>query len=458
MDRAEIEQALARASACLETGDQRGAFEAIEPLQQPAQDDPEAAAAVLALWRMAPGRAGLQQAVAALLERWHDDPTLVTRGCDALIRAAERTPPDEPIAEGGPGAAAAAAAERCLQALGDGVDPTLRGYLLINRANGLRLAREHDAALEAFEQALSADSERGGWWFNFGLLHKARRDFEAALAANRRARELLGDAHKGVLWNLAICGTATGQGEVAAEALRALGHDARVNERGMPVVEGLPPAQIRAATIGSGLGPQGQVPNEAVAFELLWVTPLSPVHGVISSASYRDASVDYGDVVLWDGLPVDVVEHEGRPLPRFPLLSVLAKGDEHRFRFIALQQQQGDVAALGEQLSHDARMFIHRETLETLSRDDSGGPPERRAIQAPEQHRLVYGKVVVPGSADLDAFRSAFEELGRKHPRVQIVMPGLLEAVKDSPAAGKAHQMWRGLERTGGKRGLTVLS
>ncbi|MDD9931964.1 MAG: hypothetical protein OXT09_00095 [Myxococcales bacterium] len=455
MDHQQIEDALAAASAALETGNQYAAFAAIAPLEAVADQDPEAAAAVLALWRLAPGRAGLVDAVGALLERWHDDPTLVTRGCDALIRAAERTAPDEPLPADGPGKRAAEAASHCLEALASRLDPAMRGYLLINLANGLRLAREHDAALEAFEQALELDPERGAWWFNLGLLHKARRDFEAGLSANRRARELLGD-DKGVLWNLAICATACGKGDAAAEAFRAMGHDARVNEAGMPYVEGLPPAQVRVATIGSGLGPEGQVPGNAVALELLWVTPISPIHGVLSSATYRDASVDYGDLVLWDGLPVDVVEHEGRPVPRFPLLSVLRRGDEHRFRFVALQQEAGDVAAFGDKLPGGARMFIHREALEALSRDESGGPPERREIQAPEQHRLVYGKIVVPGSTELKAFRVALEGLQAEHPRIQLVMPGLYEAVEDSPAAGKAHQMWRGLERTGGKRRLHV--
>jgi len=37
---------------------------------------------------------------------------------------------------------------------------------------------------------------------------------------------------------------------------------------------------------------------------------------------------------------------------------------------------------------------------------------------------------------------------------VQFVIPTLLEALGDTKAAGKAHQLWRGLERTSEKRAL----
>jgi hypothetical protein len=43
-----------------------------------------------------------------------------------------------------------------------------------------------------------------------------------------------------------------------------------------------------------------------------------------------------------------------------------------------------------------------------------------------------------------------------KHPGVQLVMPALFEALGDVAAAGKAHQMWRGLERTAQKNVLAV--
>jgi hypothetical protein len=39
----------------------------------------------------------------------------------------------------------------------------------------------------------------------------------------------------------------------------------------------------------------------------------------------------------------------------------------------------------------------------------------------------------------------------KQHPNVQFVMPELHELLGDTKAAGKAHQLWRGLERSAQK-------
>ncbi len=456
------QQILERACAALEAGNTALAWQEMAPLEPRIDADPAAAAAWLDLLRFQPARPTLVAEVKRILGAFGEDAALVTRACDALIRSAELTPADEPQPKDGPAELAAAAAERCLSALDDreghALPPRhpeqreLRAYLLVGRGNALRLTRAYDAAQAALEAALAEQPERGAWWFNLGLLHKARHDFPAALAAYRRAQAALGD-ERALLWNVAICAVATGDGTLAVETLRKLGHDAQLGSNDMPRVEGLPPLQVRAATLGSGLGSASSIEDRAVSLELLWVTPLSPLHGVVSSASYRDASIDYGDVVLWEPAPVSVGQHEGKPVPRFPLLSVLRKGDERRFRFVALQQAPGQVAAFGDQLPDGALMFIHRETIEMLCpRCASGEHMRKHRHEAAEEHRLVYGKIVLPGAADLAAFRAAFEGQLRAHPGVQIVMPGLLEAIGDTAAAGKAHQMWRGLERTDQKR------
>jgi hypothetical protein len=221
----------------------------------------------------------------------------------------------------------------------------------------------------------------------------------------------------------------------------------------MPFVDGLPPVQVRVATVGSGLK-VGEVPDRSVGFELVWVTPLSPCHGVVSSATYRVASVDYGDVLLWDGAPVGFGEHGGSRVPRFALLAVLSRGDEHRFRFVALQQGAGQVAELEAELPSDALLFIHQERIEMLcARCASGDLLRKHEHLAPEEHRLVHGKVVLPASTELSTFRSALDAVLARHPAVHLVMPGLLEAIGDTVAAGKAHQIWRGLERSGRRAG-----
>jgi tetratricopeptide (TPR) repeat protein len=449
---------VARAANALLAGDIAAALREAHAADAQITADPECAAAFLDVLRAAPVPEVLRW-VERVLSRHPEHAQVVTRACDALIRAAERVPPDEPQPPGGAARRAADAAARCLRALAARApgDEPLLGFLHMSHANALRLLRAYDDALAACRTALAIDPERGTWWFNLGLLHKARGEWAEALDVNRRARALLGD-EKPVLFNIAIAATALGRGDDAAEALRRLGLDAQVAPSGMPWVEGLPPAQVRAATLGSGLNPRDSaVPDRSVGFELLWVTPISPCHGVVSSASQRDASVDYGDVVLWDPVPVGVTDHAGKPVPRFPLLAVLRRGDERRFRFVALQQDEGAVAAFGEALPDEAQLFIHHERIERLcARCASGEHMQKHAHEPEEEHRLVYGKLIVPGGVDLHAFRRELDARLHASPSIQLIVPALLEALGDTEAAGKAHQLWRGLSRTGLKLEATA--
>src|SRR5947207_9716010 len=110
------------------------------PLEPAIEREPAAAAAWLELLRSTPNRATLLPEVRRILARFGDDAVLVTRACDALIRAAELAPSDEPPPEHGPAQLAAEAAASCLAALDrNGGDRELRAYLLVCRGNALRL-------------------------------------------------------------------------------------------------------------------------------------------------------------------------------------------------------------------------------------------------------------------------------------------------------------------------------
>jgi tetratricopeptide (TPR) repeat protein len=441
----ELEQVRARCQAALERRDLEAAFAEASVLEAELASNSEAAALWLDLLRAQPRRPSLRSDAARIVAAFPGDAALVTRACDALIRCAELAPLDEPDAERLELCRlAAAAAEHCCAGLEGAPGQGMRGFLLASQGNALRLVGEYEQALTKLEAALAEQPERGSWWFNLGLLHKARSAWREALDANRRARVLLGD-DKAVLWNLAICATALGDGTSAVEAMRALGHPAELAPSGMPYVPNLPPVQVRAASLGTGMSASA-VPDRSIGLELLWATPLSPVHGVVSSPSYRNTSIDYGDVVLWDGVPVGVSTHGGRPVPRFPLLALLRKGDERRFRFVALQQAPDQVTALAEDLPADSQLFIHLERVEKLcARCASGEHLRKHVHEPPEAHRLVYGKLIVPGTVELAAFRAELQERLHRHSGVQLVVPELLEQVGDTVAAGNAHRLWRAL-------------
>jgi tetratricopeptide (TPR) repeat protein len=450
----QIEPILSQLEAALAVRDTQRAWQLIAPLTAARAQDARVANVWLTMLRITPTRESLAPEVEEILEHWPADNALQLLGCDALIRAAELVAPDVLVSETGAASKATRVAERNLQRLSaaDRAEPSVGGYWLMNQANALRLAHRYPEAEAAYDKALALDPKNGDWWFNFGLLHKAQGDFARALGATQKAAESLG-ARRGVLWNIALCATALGQGKVAAEAMRALGFKADVLDSGMPYVDGLPPVQVRIATRGSGHGYAGPELDSSVLFELVWVSPASPFHGVVQTPTFREGSVDYGDLVLWDGTLVGMIEHEGKPTPRFALLSKLRDGGERRFRFIALEQEEGDVARCAAELPEPVHIFMQRAQVEMLCpRCASGDHMHKHTHQTPEPHRLVYGKLIVPADLDLRGFQTDFNAYVRKHPNVQFVIPGLHEALGETQAAGKAHQLWRGLERTSEKR------
>jgi hypothetical protein len=366
------------------------------------------------------------------------DPEIVIALSAALIRVAERRPPDEPPFERGPAHLAAAVCQTCFEGLGSSerTATEVGGYLQINLANALRImGPDHDEdALRAYQLALTIDDGKGAWWFQLGILHKWRGRFREGLEANRKAIARSG-ADRGILWNLGICATAAGEGQAALEVWRSMGMPCELSKAGMPFVPDIPAMQVRVATMGEEVGEGDPLPASAVTFEVVWVQPLSPCHGVVQSPTARRASVDYGDVVLWDGAPVRVSNIDQRPVPVFPLLWVLRPGDERRLRFVGMQKDAGLVEELSRELGDDVLFVVF---------------DERRG----DEQGLFYGKLIVPAQVELSQVRSALEAAVRKRPGLTIAMPKLYELLGDTPAAGKAHQAWGGIERNARKVGL----
>lgn len=449
--------------------------------------------------RVLPGALGDREAAAltAVAEAHRPDPELAVAVAAALLRLAERRPPDEPPLPEGP----AADALRVLDAdpppgrADEGATEAAARWA-IHRANSLRLlGPTRDAeAQEALHEALALRPEDGDFWFDAVLLHKWRGRWDDAFEAAQKAEAHLGPERR-VLWNLAIAATALGRGEDAARAWAQLGLPARVNAAGMALVEGpggapLPPVEVRVPSRGAGFGPANPaLPEGALSFEIVSVAPLSPCHGVVQSPTFRETPVDWGDVVLWDGAPVGALRAaagspedggEGSRDPgtgagvrlRFPLLEILRRGDDHRFRFLAAAggpatprgnqggPRAGDAARahltaaldeLADALPEGAALVRFDESLEVVdARDPERGSSMRRLPASGRlggtDGRLAYGKLLATPGVSLPALA---ELLGR-FPRergLTVVVPGLYEALGDAHRAGKEHQAWRGLER-----------
>ncbi|MFW2389373.1 MAG: tetratricopeptide repeat protein [Polyangiales bacterium] len=393
-----------------------------------------------------------------LAEAWTSDWRLTLGSAALLIEQAGRRGMDEPpLSEDGPAAWAASALRRGLDSLDetDRQDPEVAGNMQAMLGNALRFCgpgRDADAQ-SAFTAAIELDPERGEWWYDAGLLDKWRGRFDEGYAANEQARMRLGP-QRPVLWNLAICATALGKSEEAVEAWADLGVEARVDRsRDMPYVAGLPPMLLRVLSRTPATDATSQLPDKAVAFELVWIAPLSPCHGVVQSPTFRDAPIDYGDVVLWDGAPVAAHKVSAdEPVPVFPLLEILRRGDERRWPFVALEREPGASQGLEEALPDGVRVFIQQERVDHQCAACDAGVPHDHGTEADTAANapsgtvpLVRGKLVVPASLDLSEFRDAWEALMKARP-MAVAIPGFYEDLGDAKRAGQEHQAWRGIE------------
>ncbi len=382
------------------------------------------------------GGSTVYEVVQEVWSAWPADWELSIVGCSALIALAG-SPIDmpylrEPIA-------ARAAADRAAAALDElssaqARNPDIGGLLWMQRANALSLCGpDHDApSRAAFDRAMQCDRSRGDWWFDYGLFHKRRLRFAEALKCTREALRHEGPTRR-VLWNVGICATGAGDGEEALSAWKTLGFDVSPSESGLPGMNGMPPIRTRIPTRGTGHAVdaycEGADLDRAVTFELLWVAPVSPCHGVVQTPSFRDAPVDYGDLVLWDGTPVRA--EQGSHAPCFPCLGVLRKGTERRMHMLSYLPPGHSTSDLEHVFPHNVQVFF------ATSRPSDSTPP------APSEGRLVRAKLIAPERVDLAAVRTHVEQCKT----IPIAVPRLYELLGDSRRAGQEHQAWRALER-----------
>src|SRR5690606_25764201 len=163
-----------------------------------------------------------------------------------------------------------------------------------------------------------------------------------------------------------------------------------------------PPAQVRVLSRGAGYVTASAFPNEAAAFEVLWVQPLSPCHGVVASPCFRDAPIDYGDLVLFDPAPVSQShDADGNIVPCFPLLELLRRGDEQRLRFIAYGEREGAFDEFARGLPEGFSLFRQAERIESARPSILTGKPLEKPAP-PTSPKLAHGKIVGASGASLE--------------------------------------------------------
>ncbi len=328
MSLTEVER-LAAVWEALEAGTLDAAWQAAEPLRDQLGREAGVARVWLRLLAQTPEREGRLAELREVLAGFGGEAELLVEATGLLLREDEAAPLDEPRAEDGPAARAAEALRSYLDGTREEEgeeERALRAALWVRLGSSLRLlGPERQAeAWEAFERGLALGPGNPEAWYDAGLGHKYAGRFAAGVVACRTALEGM-PWHEGAWWNLGLCATGAGEVAPAVEAWRHLGLQAREGEVGRARVDGLGRVQVRLSSGGpvaqGGLAP----PGARFTYETVWVEAHSPCHGVVLTAPAQALGVDVGDMVLWDVAPLSTSEVEGRRIPCFPLLAVLAK-------------------------------------------------------------------------------------------------------------------------------------
>lgn len=285
--------------------------------------------------------------------------------------------------------------------------------------------RALDTVTEATHRWLvEADAERWSAAFNYGLFLKNRGRFDEGLTWFLRAKELGGAGVQPVEWNLGICATAVGRTDLAAPIWVAMGVVLDgVDEADLPRGR-FPPAQVRVAERPVAERTDG--PDDPGDEETIWIERTSPCHGIVRSALFSDFGVDYGDVVLFDGAPILTRQWGDQRVPVFPHLTTLRRPGWNIHRFVARQNEAGQVATAGEQLGEGALLYVHDEQFRILCRACYENRCQDHTDTESTTHHIVSGKLVFPPGMPAASVAAAIQQQEQAHD-IRIHAPGLWE-------------------------------
>jgi len=235
------------------------------------------------------------------------------------------------------------------------------------RASQLRDKGDCAAAIERYRRAIELDPSFSAPFYNLGLIHKYRAEWQAAFEANLRATEL-SPKDQPSWWNLGIAATALGRWDVAREAWRGAG---------LEVPEGEGPLDLPCGYNPIRLDPAG-------AGETVWSHRLDPARARLSNIPLADYC--YGDVVLNDGAPVGYRELDGRDVPVFNCLALLEPSQLSTWCVeISLDPSKlvdGEVAAFHELEQLAKARGLAAEDWSRAPADGTDAGPHRIAIAA----------------------------------------------------------------------------
>jgi len=208
------------------------AWRALEPSLSHARTSRKVAWALLELQKKHPGPPSVGATLREMLE-WTDE-TIVYHTSECLLAPIDGRHTDDEYGDDDPSFAVIPAMQRAVAILESaGKRDENLGYFWQLLGSAYRYAGpEYDRVAERAYRAAIAIEDRSAWRFDLGLLYKNRGRWLEGVDLYRRILDE-GNASEAVLWNVGICATGAGQGEVACDAWTRAGFAVTLEE-GLP--------------------------------------------------------------------------------------------------------------------------------------------------------------------------------------------------------------------------------
>lgn len=295
------------------------------------------------------------------------------------------------------------------------------------------LGRQRDDVAEAtYRRLVDLKPEKSEFHYNLGLFLKTRGRFQEGAAANLRAMELADEPTEATQWNLGICATGAGDAETALSIWKGLGNDIEMGQFGLP--EGAYPyCKVKLAQYPLA---QRDADNDDPGLEeTIWIERLSPCHGIIRSVLYQDLGVDYGDVILTDGVPITLHTYGDYQVPVFPHLATLLHRNYQFYNFAGTQGESRQLTRLDEGLEMDAVIYSHTELFREVCANCWRDSSVDHARHEPVQKHVVVGQIAAPPEIHPDALLKQVDNVLAGQAACHLYSPELCSAAGFSDRA-----------------------
>jgi tetratricopeptide (TPR) repeat protein len=271
--------------------------------------------------------------------------------------------------------------------------------LLDGLATAARLhGRQYDQIAErAYRRLIELEPDSPARHYNYGLFLKTRGRFEEGMSTNQKAASLRKEPDEATQWNLAICATGAGRGDIALKVWKDMRH--KINKGRFDLPDGrFPSCKVRLAE--RPLAERTAENDDPGQEETIWIERTSACHGVIRSVLYYDVGVNYGDVVLFDGATIATHKYGDEEIFVFPHMATLLRRNYQFFDFAGTQDQPGRLSEINKVLGAEPIVYSHTDNVVTLCANCWNDPKKNHARHEEMTKQVITGRIAAPPDMD----------------------------------------------------------